>query len=270
MKKQFKLGVIGCGIMAQSIIRGAVLSDFLHEKKIAVTDFSGKYPENILSLGIKIEESAKYIAENSEFLLLAVKNSEFDELKNQLTGVKPEKIISIMPNVSKNEIKNIFGLNMVRVCKCLPNYPCSIGSGVLGVDMSDFNKITDDTEFISNIFNCVGTVLSIDESKMDAVAGISVNGPAYVFMFIDSLIDSGIKYGLSRSEAKILAVQTVLGAAEMVERDELSVGELLKQVCGLNNTALEAVKIYSEKDFAGTVKAAVDSCVRRHSELTDK
>ena len=136
--------------------------------------------------------------------------------------------------------------------------------------MSDFNSNTDDTEFISNIFNCLGTVLSVDESKMDAVTGISGSGPAYVFMFIDGLIDAGVKNGLTRDEAKILAVQTLIGASEMVESVEQSVSELIKGVCSKGGTTIEAVKVLEENNFRGIISGAVDACIKRSKELSMK
>lgn len=270
MKKQFKLGVIGCGFMAQSILKGVILSDFLHEKKIVVSDVSEENLENIEFLGVRTTIDNKYVAENSEFLLFAVKPQNFETVIESLDGFKPEKVISIMAGVKKNTIKNSFGVSVVKVARCMPNLPCSIGSGVLGVDMSDYERNLDDIEFISNIFNCLGTVLSIDESKMDAVTGISGSGPAYVFMFIDSLVDAGVKQGLTKDEAKILAVQTLIGAAEMVERDEQSVPELVKQVCSKGGTTIEAVKVLEENNFRGIINDAVAACVKRSKELSDR
>ena len=270
MKKQFKLGVIGCGYMAQSILRGVVLSDFLHEKKIIVADDKEEALEKVAFLGVRTATDYKYVAESSEYLLLDVKPQKFDEVIKSLGGFKPAKIISVMTGVRKNAIKNSFGAGTINVVRCLPNMPCSIGSGAIGVDMSDFNKSTDDIEFISNVFNCIGTVLSVDESKMEAVSGLSVSGPAYVFMFIDSLIDAGVKNGLTKNEAKILAVQTLLGSAEMVERDEQSLSELIVEACGKGGAALEAVKVFEENNFRGIISDAVSACVKRSKELSDK
>lgn len=270
MKKQFKLGIIGCGFMAQSILKGVILSDFLHEKKIIVSDINEENLEQISFLGVRTTTDNKYVAENCEFLLFAVKPQNFNDVIKSLKDVKPEKVISIMAGVKKNVIKNSFGVSVVKVARCMPNLPCSIGSGVIGVDMSDFNKNLDDTEFISNIFSCLGTVLSIDESKMDAVTGISGGGPAYVFMFIDSLVDAGISHGLTKDEAKILAVQTMIGAAEMVERDEQSIPELVKQVCSKGGTTIEAVKVLEEENFRKIISDAVLACVNRSKELSTK
>ncbi|MDE6597395.1 MAG: pyrroline-5-carboxylate reductase [Clostridia bacterium] len=270
MKKQFKLGIIGCGFMAQSIIRGVVLSDFLSEKKIIVSDVSEENLDNVNYLGVRTALDNRFVAENSEYVLFAVKPQNFAEVVKSLGGFVPEKVISVMAGVKKNTIKSSFGMGAVKVARCMPNLPCSIGSGTIGIDMLDFNNSTDDTDFISNVFNCLGTILSVDESKMDAVTGISGSGPAYVFMFIDSLIDAGVKQGLSKNQAKILAVETVLGAAEMVERDEESISELIMRVCSKGGTTIEAVKVLEENKFRSIISDAVDACVKRAKELSEK
>lgn len=270
MKKQFKLGVIGCGFMAQSILKGVVLSDFLREKKIIVSDVDETAFDKLGSLGVRAVIDNKFVAENSEYLLLAVRPQNFDEVIKSLNGAKPEKVISVISGIKKNTIKNAFGLNATKVARAVPNLPCSIGSGVIGLDMLDYNKSADDIEFISNVFNCIGTVLSVDESKLDAVTGLSGSGPAYVFMFLDGLIDAGVKQGLTKDEAKILAVQTLIGSAEMVERDEQSIPELIKKVCSKGGTTIEAVKVFEDKNFRGILSDAVSACVKRSKELSEK
>lgn len=175
-----------------------------------------------------------------------------------------------MAGVKKNTIKNALGVGVIKVARCMPNLPCTIGSGAIGIDMTDFNSSTDDTDFISNIFNSLGKILSVDESKMDAVTGISGSGPAYAFLFIDALIDAGVKQGLTKKEAKLLAAQTVLGAAEMVQREEQTLSELIMQVCSKGGTTIEAVKVFEEKNFSNIVSEAVEACVKRSQELSKR
>ncbi len=268
MKKKFKLGIIGCGFMAGAILRGAILSDFLSEKKIIVSDPSEDKLKEVEYLGVNVTDDNLFVAENSEFLLFAVKPQNFAEVVASLNGYRPDKVISIMAGVKKNKIKNSLGVGVIRVARCMPNLPCSIGSGAVGVDMSDFNSNTDDTEFITKLLSELGAVLSLDESKLDAVTGISGSGPAYVFMFIDSLIDAGVSQGLTRSEAKVLAVQTVLGGAEMVQRAEEPISELIMRVCSKGGTTIEAVKVLESEGFRDSVAHAVDACVKRAKELS--
>lgn len=268
MKKLFKLGIVGCGFMAQSILKGVINSEFLRAKKVVVSDLSEEALDCAAELGVVGTTNNKYIAENCEYVLFAVKPQNFATAVEAMEGVAPQKVISIMAGVKRDKIKAALGRG-VKVARCMPNLPCSIGSGVIGVDMTDFNDNHDDIEFISGVLNCLGTVLSLREEKMDAVTGISGSGPAYVFMFIDSLIDAGIKQGLTKGEATILAVQTVIGGAEMVSESDVPVPELIKRVCSKGGTTIEAVKVLEERNFRGIVDDAVSACVRRSKELSE-
>ena len=267
MKKQFRLGVIGCNLIAQTIVKGAVLSDFLSKRKIIVSGASVENAEALEDIGVQIVEDDKYVFENSEYLLIALTADQLKAVTKNLGTVKQAKIISVSEVLKKSEIKDILGVSSVKVARGIANLPCVIGSGAVGLDMSDFNSSFDDAEFVSNLFNCIGTVLSMDESKFDALIGLSLNGPAYVFMLIDSLIDAGVKQGLKKSEAKLLAVQTVMGSAEMAGRDEYSLSELTMKACNNGGTALEGVKVFEKHNFRDIIDEAVDSGVKRLKEL---
>lgn len=270
MKKQFKLGVIGYNLTSQTILKGAVLSDFLHQKKIVVS-CNAKNGSSVLDeLGILVVDDVKFVVENSEFLLIAVKPKELESIVQNSGSVKPSKIISISDKIKKNDVKSLFGVSSVKVARALVNLPSAIGSGLIAVDMSDFNSDPDDVEFISNLFNCLGTVVSVDESQILAVSGLSVNGAAYAFMFIDSLIDAGVKQGLKKSEAKMIAVQTLLGSAEMVGLEEQTVSELTMLACNNGGTALEGIKVLEEKNFRDIISEAVDKGVKKLNELETK
>jgi pyrroline-5-carboxylate reductase len=271
MKKQFKLGIIGCGFMAKAILRGVVLSDFLRAKKIIVSDINKDNLEEVgAELGVTVTDDNVYAAQNCEFLLFAVKPQTFPKVAEELKGVPVEKVISIMAGVKRSYIKNSLGLGIIKVARCMPNLPCSIGSGMMGIDMSDFNGDPNDTEFITKLFDCLGQVLSVREEKLDAVTGISGSGPAYVFMFIDSLIDAGVKQGLTKDEAKILAVQTLIGGAEMVGHEQKPLSELIMNVCSKGGTTIEAIKVFEENNFRGIISDAVAACVKRSKELSER
>lgn len=266
MKKQFKLGVIGCSFFSNAIIRGVVLSDLIREKKIIVSDENEDELDKLDYLGVRTTTDNKFVAENSEFVLFAVKPKKFEAISKELEGVRPEKVISVMDGLTKNSIKNALGVGLIKVARAVLNLPCNIGSGTVGIDMIDFNKSADDCDFISEVFGTLGTVVSLEESKLNAVYGLSGCGPAYTFMFIDALVNAGVKQGLTKSEAKILAVQTVLGSAETVQREENTVEELTMLACNKGGAAVEAVKILEEKGFADAVYSAVEACVNRAKE----
>lgn len=269
MKKRYKLGVVGCGFMAQAILKGAVLSDFINPRKVIVSDKSIEKLDGVADeLGVDVTDDNSIVAAESEYVLFAVKPQNFEEVASEISHVSVDKVISIMAGLSKSYIKNSLGVGLIKVARCMPNLPCSIGSGAMGVDMSDFNENPDDTQFITMLFNCLGVVLSLSEDKLDAVTGISGSAPAYVFMFIDGLIEAGIKRGLTRDEATTLAAQTVLGSAELLLNGDKPIPELIKSVCSKGGTTIEAVKILEERDLCGIVDDAVEACVNRSKELS--
>lgn len=269
MKKQYKLGIIGCGFMANAIIKCICESDFLRTRKIIVSDNSyAKLDAVAEEYGVNVTDDNCYLAENSEYVLFAVKPQSFSAVAKEIESVTVNKVISIMAGVKKSTIKNGLGVGLIKVARCMPNLPCSVGCGMMGVDMSDYDDNTDDVEFIYNLFNCLGSVLSVSEDKLDAVTGISGSGPAYVFMFIDGLIDSGIKQGLTKDEAKLLAIQTVFGSCQMLMDSEKSLTELISSVCSKGGTTIEAVKVFEENNFRGIISDAVDACVKRSKELS--
>lgn len=267
MKKHFKLGIFGCDDSAINIIRGVTLSGFLHEKKILVTDLAEDRFNEVLDLGVVATNEVKKVAENCEYLLFSGTEKSFRQLIEKIEGVNIDKVISVIPNLKKNTIKNAFGISEVKVARCSMNLPCTIGSGMIGIDMIDYNSCTDDTEFISNVFSSFGTILSIDESKLEGAS--SLNNPTTTFLFIDSLVDSGIKCGLTKDEAKILAVQTILGAAEMVQRDEQSISELVIK-CSKSGSTLELIKSLENDNFSKVIEKAIVSCANRSKELSEK
>ena len=266
MKKSFKLGVIGGGFMAHAIIRGAILSGAVKEKKIILSSLHEEDFEKFADFKITTTLSNRVAAENCEYLLLAVKPQNFPDLAEDLKGVSVEKVISIMAAITRAKIKGALG-GKSKVCRVMPNLPCSIGSGMVAGDVSDFDA--DGAEFVKTLFSGIGEFMPIKEDKIDAVTGISGSGPAYVYLFIQSLVEAGVKNGLTQEQAITLAVQTVIGGAEMVKRTEdKTIPELISSVCSKGGTTIQAMNVFEKEDFKGTVCRAVDACVARAKELS--
>lgn len=269
MKKQFKLGVIGGGFMAQAILKGAILSDSLRAKRILVADVSQKALDNLEYLDVNTTTDCREVAENCEYILLAVKPQNFPEVAESLHGFPVEKVISIMAGVKKEKIRDALFGDHLKIARAMPNLPCSVGEGMTALDISEFLSSPDDCEFISALFNNIGNLLLTKEEKLNAVTGISGSGPAYVYMFIDGLIKAGMKHGLTEDEAKTLAVSTVSGGAEMVvySKDK-SLSDLISAVCSKGGTTIEAVNSFKKDDMEGMIERAVSACVKRAEELS--
>lgn len=263
MEKKFKLGIIGCGFMATAIIKGILNAKKISPLDIIVSEKTGNF-NSIADSGLQTTTDNAYLASNSEYVFLAVKPQSLDDVILEIGEINVCKFISILAGVTKERIKKSFP--NAKVARCMPNTPCSIGCGVVAVDNFDFND--DEKLFINGIFGSLGEVVNLKEDKMNAVTGISGSGPAYVYLFIKSLVQAGVNEGLTEKDALNLAVNTVIGSGFMVKKnDDKTIDELINAVCSKGGTTIEAVKYFNDNCFSEIIGGAVRSCVNRAKEL---
>ncbi|MBQ6979155.1 MAG: pyrroline-5-carboxylate reductase [Clostridia bacterium] len=266
MEKKFKLGVIGAGFMSSAIISGAINSSFLAPKDILVSDINALSIDKLANLGVSTTLNNAEVFNNAEYVLFAVKPQHFVNAVKDIAEISCEKFISIMAGVKKSSIKSTLNKS-VKVARCMPNTPCSVGYGAVGIDLFDFDNETDKT-FIKNLFSSFAQVVVLDESKLNAVTGISGSSPAYFYLFIKGLIDAGVRQGLEPEDAKKLAVNTMIGSGKMIfENSAKSLDELIAAVCSKGGTTIEAVKVYNENSLGDIIDKAVSACVKRAEEL---
>ena len=265
MKKKFKFGVIGAGFMSSAIIKGIINANFIKPEQIIVSDVNEKQLNNLSKLGVTVTFDNSFLADNAEFVLFAIKPQNLSEVLLSIKGSNCSKFISIMAGVKKDKIKSSLGA--VQVARCMPNTPCSIGEGAVGLDVSDFSNI-DDIDFIKKIFSSLATVVLVSEDKLNAVTGVSGSSPAYFYLFLNGIIDAGVKQGLSTEDAKKLAVSTMIGAGKMVAQNmDKSIDELINAVCSKGGTTIEAIKVYNENSLSSITELAIEACVNRAKEL---
>ena len=132
----------------------------------------------------------------------------------------------------------------------MPNTPALVGEGMSVIAFEEGAR----SQFVADIFASIGKVAELDESKFDAVTSLSGSGPAYVYMFIEALIDGGVEGGLDPETAKLLAIQTVRGSAKMVAVSSRPVGELIDAVCSKGGTTIQAVDSFREDGLEDIVR----------------
>ncbi len=266
MEKQYLFGSIGGGFMATAIFSGAIAANVFAKEDLLVSDISQSTREKLNAMGIATTASNAEVAQKCKYVLLAVKPQNFAAAVQGLYG-RMENVISIMAGVRKERIYALLG--DCKVARAMPNLPCSVGVGMIGVDSTDFRS-EEDLALIRSLFSSIGEAVYLPEEKLDAVTGISGSGPAYVYLFIQSLVAAGVKQGLTEEQARQLAVQTVLGGAQMVKaHPEKSLEELISAVCSKGGTTIQAINSFRNEDFAGIVDRAVEACVKRSKELSD-
>ncbi|MBR0189420.1 MAG: pyrroline-5-carboxylate reductase [Clostridia bacterium] len=267
MEKKFKLGVIGGGFMSYSIVSGALSAKFLSANEILVSDVNESSLVKFSDKGVNVTLSNFEVLNQSEFVLFAVKPQNFIGSIGEIENISCKKFISIMAGVKKSTIKSALKIADVKVARCMPNTPCSVGSGAVGIDLSDYETAAD-RGFIENLFSSFAKVIFVEESKLNAVTGISGSSPAYFYLFIKCLVDAGVKQGLSYEDAKKLAANTMIGSGKMIfENADKSLDELITAVCSKGGTTIEAIKVFNECNLAEITDKAVAACVKRAEEL---
>ena len=265
MEKIFRLGVIGAGFMSNAIINGAIGSGFLKADDIIVSDINDEALKRLADKGVNTSKSNSVTANSSEYVLFAVKPQNFKEIACDLQNCSCNKFISIMAGVKKVNIKKY--INGKSVARCMPNTPCSIGFGAVGIDDTDYSE-ENDKNFVRGLFASFATVVPVEEILLNAVTGVSGSSPAYFYLFIKSIVDAGVKNGLKREDALKLAVNTMIGSGKMIiQNNDKTLEELIASVCSKGGTTIEAMNVFNQNGLEKTVDEAVGACIKRAEEL---
>ena len=265
MQKKVKLGVIGGGFMAQAIVNGAVRKKFLAADQVIVSAPDEARRMVFAELGAKLAANNRDAAASCEFLLIAVKPQAFASVAEELRGEPLPVLISIMAGKTKASVKRATGAE--KVARIMPNLPCAVGAGMAGTDCSDL--LPEERAFVHGLFCSVGEAAEVREDLLDAVTGVSGSGPAYVYLFLQSLILAGVEQGMTEAQARQFAIQTVSGGVEMAKTSDKSLEELIAAVSSKGGTTLAALDSFRRDDFTGCVRRAVDAAVRRAKELSE-
>ena len=258
-----KIGFIGMGNMGFAILQG--LLKLYRPEDLLFTDVNQERMETVKKqTGVDFVESNAECANQSRIVVLAVKPQYYDAvLKNIKYAVKPEQIvISIAPGITIDSLVKKLG-DGKRIVRAMPNTPALLGEGMTGVTY-DLGLFTEEEEQeIRAFFQSFGRMEYVEERLMSAVVCASGSSPAYVYMFIEALADSAVRYGLPRDKAYEFAAQTVKGAAEMVLQTGKHPGELKDMVCSPAGTTIAGVAALEEYGFRNAVLKANEACYEK-------
>ena len=262
---KYTLGFIGCGNMGGALVQAAAKT--LDGAQIAVCDFDTAKTENMQKNYGVIPTTGKDIAENAQFVVLAVKpqvmQSAIADFAEELKARKDITVITMAAGLSIGSIRGFIGadLPMIRI---MPNTPVAVGTGMILYTTKD---VADSTEkqFLK-VFEKAGLFDKIPEDKIDAGSALSGCGPAFVYAFAEALADGGVECGVPRDKAAIYAAQTLLGAAQML----LEYGhpaDLKDAVCSPGGTTIAGVHALENAGFRGAAMNAVTAAYQRTLEL---
>ena len=258
-----KIGFIGMGNMGFAILQG--LLKLYRPEDLLFTDVNQERMETVKKqTGVDFVESNAECANQSRIVVLAVKPQYYDAvLKNIKYAVKPEQIvISIAPGITIDSLVKKLG-DGKRIVRAMPNTPALLGEGMTGVTYDRGLFTEEEDQEIRAFFQSFGRMDYVEERLMSAVVCASGSSPAYVYMFIEALADSAVRYGLPRDKAYEFAAQTVKGAAEMVLQTGKHPGELKDMVCSPAGTTIAGVAALEEYGFRNAVLKANEACYEK-------
>ncbi|MEE4240190.1 MAG: pyrroline-5-carboxylate reductase [Desulfopila sp.] len=264
-----KIGFIGGGQMAEALIKGMLAAELYKSDDIYLVEPNSIRREHMESrYSLHCSDSHEQFWEKCDIVLIAVKPQIMAVV---LEAAKPfisnkHIIITIAAGLPINFYERSLGSNGFKIIRVMPNTPALILEGTSAICCN--SNVTDkEMEIAESIFNAVGISVLLDEVYLDAATGLSGSGPAYVFSFIEALIDAGIKVGLTRYTAETMAVQTVLGAAKLMQKEKKHPAVLRSMVTSPGGTSIAAHHFLEKKGFGGIVMDAVEIAVNRSKEL---
>ena len=264
---RYKLGFIGCGNMANAIISGIVGGKIVSAKNIFVFDTDPAKTAHLKETeNVNISDNLAALQQEANIIFICVKPRVVPVVLSQIT--QPGcAFVSIAAGVTAKKIKELIKVDS-RILRIMPNTPLMVGKGASGFEVpSTLTK--DEFEFVSGIFKCLGKVVEVPASQMDAVTGVSGSGPAYMYYFLSALTQARIRQNLTPQDALTLALQTMKGAVEMVERTGKPLETLIQEVSSPGGTTIEALAVFDQFDLNDIMDQAVDACAKKSALLSE-
>lgn len=270
--------IVGGGKMGEAILAGWLSSDVEPANSIEPTDIIVVEPgdERRAYLernhGVSCVACAANITQSADVVVLAVKPQVMGGLLKELPLLEPFQggasgplFVSIAAGITTERITTALpaGAPVVRV---MPNMPLMVQSGASGVCGGE-NATDGQVSYVAELFGCLGRAVIVDESQMDAVCAVSGSGPAYVAALVEALRDAGASQGLEPELAEVLALQTVLGTARLIDETSLTPQTAREAVCSPGGTTLAALDAMTKAGFAQAIDEGVAAAVRRSKEL---
>ena len=268
-----KITFIGGGNMARAIYRGLVESGFPAEN-IGVVDPSEAAQGAARASGlIRIAESATDADLSADLIVLAV--------KPQITGIalsplahrvsSTATVLSIIAGINSASLANLLGLpNDDAVVRSMPNTPALVGEGMTGL-FSNSDQRAHGRILAERVMSAVGQCVWVsNESDLDLVTAISGSGPAYFFLFMESLADAAVELGMSPQTAHQLSVQTALGAAKLAQTSDDGLAKLRENVTSPGGTTEQAIESFEASELRAIVMSATRAAKKRSIELSEE
>ena len=269
--KTRKLGFLGAGNMAGALIKGLLHAGVVLADNITASDVKADRLDQLHKThGIRVTTDNHALAREVDVLVLAVKPQVIDKLLTEIGGDVREGtlVVSVAAGVPIESIEARLAKG-ARVVRSMPNMPAIALAGATAISAGTCATEAD-LAIARALFEAIGRVVVLDEVLLDAVTGLSGSGPAYVMLMIEALADGGVKVGLHRDTALLLAAQTVYGSAKLLLDTGEHPGRLKDMVTSPGGTAIVGLHTLESGALRKTLIDAVEAATKRSIELGEQ
>lgn len=269
--QDFNIGFIGGGHMTSSLMSGLINSGF-SPNKLFVYDRNTEKTQLLSSqLGVMGEPDLQKIIKHAKVLVLAVKPQDMKTLVETLgTEIAQQKplIISIAAGISTGLLEKWLGEHHA-IIRAMPNTPALLKVGATGL-YANAKTLDSQKELAESILRAVGVTVWVNhEHDIDTITAISGSGPAYFFLMMDALQQGAEKLGLPKATAKILILQTALGAARMALESDIPLKTLIEKVASPGGTTEKALSVLEAGGMQDLLIKAVEAAKHRSQEISE-
>jgi pyrroline-5-carboxylate reductase len=264
----YRLGFVGAGKLAGSVIRGLVRARFCAPSEILASEPFAETREKLQrELNIDVTTENAEIAEKAEVILLGVKPGVVLDVISELAPLIADKqVVSLAAGV---RIASMAAKANARFMRAMTNTPSAICRAASAI-APGANTTDTDRQRARNIFGAIGVVVEIDEEEIDAATALAGGGPAFVYTVIEALANGATKCGLPIDVALTVAAQTVLGASELTLESKLSPNELRAMVVTPGGTTAAGLAVMEKEGTAKSLSAAVEAAAKRGREMAEE
>jgi pyrroline-5-carboxylate reductase len=265
----FKLGIIGGGVMAEAILSRLLEENICGADKVLVSEpLASRRTFFQQQYGVLVSGNNREVFYNSDVLLLTIKPQVFELVSAELEAADHQEsnplVISILAGVTLSRLQRAFPHQ--PIVRAMPNTAATIGASMTAIAPGK-EVSPSHLSLARSILAAVGEVVEVSESLMDGVTGLSGSGPAFVAMMVEALADGGVAAGLPRQLANQLALQTVLGTAQLLKESNLHPAQLKDRVTSPGGTTIAGVAQLEKRGFRSAVMEAVRAASLRSQEL---
>jgi len=266
-REKMRIAFIGGGAMGEAMVKCLLTEKVVASQDIVVSDISPLRRE-LLSREYRVStfaDNRKAVA-NADLIILAVKPQNLVQIMGEIKGLALEQLVlSIVAGATLSSLCQ--GLNHSSIIRAMPNMPAQIGEGMT-VWTATAETEQQQKELAQAVLGALGEEIYVaDEKYLGMATALSGSGPAYVFLFIEALVDAGVHIGLSRDIAQELVIQTILGSTRTVERTGKHPADLRNMVTSPGGTTTEALLQLEKGGFRSLLLEAVAAAYRKAERL---